>query len=489
MSARNAISAATIALLLSPFLILAARGLAGGGGSLDVGETIGVLGFTFFQAFASALTSIVLGIAGGMGLIWANTRFNERQSRVLEAFALLPNAVPVLLVLLASLKLFPTVRGFAGIVVVHALLNIGLVAVSFAQLARAKIAGMAELAWVEGSGRAAFLLRGALPYLRPDLVRLFLFVFALCFSSFAVPLVMGGSRATTIEVLIYQKIRVLGDWNAALILAAIQVAAVLTLSVFLRRETAAGLASRLSRSPLLAWRWGLGAATVPGIIVVAGSMKGFFSGWEGLSRLDALMSELPQLFLGSLAVGSLTGFLVIAWLALLAYAEPKGSVRRFLLGFAAPSSVLVGFAILIAWRATGWATFVKIAIGLSMITVPSFYRLKWDALLHALEGQRSIARVLGASEAHSFRQVIWPQIARQGFFLGGLASLWAWGDFALSAVVAERSVTAAMVVEGLMESYRLEPATSLVSLVIAGGFLNFAIFAGVGRVLGSKPVS
>ena len=489
MSARNAISAVSIALLLSPLLILAARGYAEGGAAFDVEETLDVLKITFNQAFASSLVSVVFGIMGGMGLIWANTRFGERTARVFEVVALLPNAVPVLLVLLAALKLFPTVRGLAGIVIVHALLNIGLVAVSFAQLARAKVAGMAELAWIEGAGRTRFLLFGALPYLRDDLARLFLFVFAVCFSSFAVPLVMGGSGAVTIEVLIYHKLRVQGDWSAALLLAVLQIVVLLTFSFLLRREMAAGLASRLSRSPLLAWRWGAAAAIVPGVIVLGGSLKGFLSGWEGLLRLDALVRSLPELFLGSLTVGSLTGLLVVAWLALLAYAQPKGPARKFLLGFAAPSSVLVGFAILIVWRAIGWPTFIKIAIGLSLIIVPSFYRLQWDALLQALEGQRAIARVLGASEALSFRQVVWPQIARQGFFLGGLASLWAWGDFAVSAVVAERSVTAAMVVEGLMESYRLGPATSLVSLVIAGGFLNFAIFAGVGRVLGAKPVS
>jgi thiamine transport system permease protein len=199
-----------------------------------------------------------------------------------------------------------------------------------------------------------------------------------------------------------------------------------------------------------------------------------------------LLEELPGLIAGSISVGLLTALFSMLWLLLVAYIGPRGFFRRVLIGYSAPSTVLTGFAILILVPDDGLDPLLRISLGLALILTPSFYRLRWDSVLSGLEGQRAIAGILGASNWQIFRSVILPQVWRPVFAVGALASLWAWGDFALSSVVAGRKVTLAMAVHALIDSYRLDAATVLVWIVALGGAASFAIFTGVGRVLGSK---
>jgi thiamine transport system permease protein len=479
---RLAVSLSVVLVLLFPFLVILANEHSIRFPNAE--QTASVLLLTILQASLSALASVVFGIIGGLGLM----HLSSNKKRLVGAIAILPNVVPVLILLLSVMKFFPWARGLTGIVLVHALLNTGLVAVGFSQLVCARLSGLAELAWVEGASSWKFFVRGALPELRGDLSLIFLFVFALSFSSFAVPLMIGGSHATTIEVLIYQKMRMSLDWAEALGLALLQVLAIFSFSFVLQRSAKSSFFStRATDVPLLKWWPGLFFALAPSAVLLAGLFDGFLKGLQQLRALDMNGAELSQLVAGSILVGFIAGISVVVLLLALAYARPSGFFRRVLIGYAAPSSVLVGLGLLIFWRALGIATIFKIAFGIALIGLPAFYRYQWDALLSSLDGQIQVAKSLGAGDGLVFNRVVFPQVVRSAFSIGGILSLWAWGDFALSSVVAERSVTLAMLVRGMMSSYRLDAATVLIWVLIFGGLCTFAIFNGVGYVLGAKP--
>lgn len=450
-------------------------------------EFIEVAGFTFLQAALSSFFSVVVGSMGALGLLWVMRSMSARGVVLVESCILMPNVAPVLVILLSVMKLFPFSKGLPGIVLVHTLLNAGLVSVSLARSLRDRLGGMAELAWVEGAGRTRFICRVALPFMRGELGLVFLFVFAFCFTSFAVPLMIGGSQGTTIETLIYQKIRISGDWGAALGLATFQMLAVFALSWFLGKPTHFHRPPRPVLSPLLTWKWGVLWVLVAPAVLIAGLVGDFRSGWARVTSMGLLEIEMPRLVLGSFVIAIGTGLLTILMLLLLAFIDPRGWVRRALIGYVAPSSVLMGFALLIAFRETGLATYLKLMVGITLVSVPAFYRLRWDALLASIQGQRVIAWSLGASEWMTFGKLVFPQVIRPACYLAGLAALWAWGDISLSTVVAEKSVTVALLVSNLMGSYRLDAATFLIWVLILGGVITFAFFAGVGFVLGSKP--
>ncbi len=477
-----------ILLFASPILILLGSGVHPSGTFSP--EVLEVFGFTFAQAFFSAALAMGLGLFGAYGLAAAQSRFGRANGKFLEAVALLPTVAPVLLFLLAVMKFMPSVRGLSGVIIVHALLNTGLVAASTLRLFRAKVAGLADLAWIEGSSRLRFLTKVALPLLSSDLRMVFAFVFAICFSSLAVPLVIGGSQATTLEVLIWQTLRIDGDFSRALGIAILQVASILVLIVLLRHRTQSSSAVNVSSAqPLLANIWGLPVVLFPSVLIIAALLDRPWVGVGLFFQSDVLVREVLKGFVGSTFVALGTGLAVAGCLLAVAFIEPRGAWRRVMLGYVAPSSVITGFALLIAWRSFGFATYLKIMISLTLMTVPSFYRLYWDAALEGLRHQRIVAMSLGASAWLTFRRIVLPQLIRPACFVAGLSSLWAWGDFALSRVVAERDVTLGMTVQSLMSTYRLEIATFLVWILLIGGAMTFFIFEGVGRVLGQKSSS
>ena len=185
-----------------------------------------------------------------MGLNRVALSSNLKRTRAFEVLVLLPNAAPVLLLLLAVIKFFPWARGLPGILLAHVLLNSGLVAVALVTLFQNKLSGQAELAWIEGASKWRFFRVGVLSYLKTDITVLGLFVFAICFASFSVPLLLGGSRATTMETLIFQKIRLSGDWGEAVALASIQAAAIFAISCFLNFRTTPALAAEKRALPI-----------------------------------------------------------------------------------------------------------------------------------------------------------------------------------------------------------------------------------------------
>ncbi|MCM2281525.1 MAG: ABC transporter permease subunit [Bdellovibrionaceae bacterium] len=477
VSLRLLLFAIVLLVLLSPYVILFLRFPTWT--ALPADRVLNVFAFTAWQAVVSALGAMLGGVAGAMGLL----AFAHRSW--LRLLALLPNAVPVVLVILATMNVWPDVRGLSGIVLIHVLLNVGLVSVSVAGLLATRLSGLADLAYIEGASRWTFLVRGALPQIAPDLFRLFLFVFAVCFSSFAVPLAIGGSQATTVEVLIYEQIRVSPDWSGAMGLAALQTSAIFLLAALIGRQTRTSVGEART-SPLLQWRPGVVFALLPVVIVVGGLFSRVVRGWAQFGALPGFSEELPRLAAGSVITGFLTGVICAVLLLLLMIARPQGWARRLLLGLAAPSSVLTGFALLFLWSETGWVSLVKIAFGLSLIFVPAFYRLRWDGALGALEGQTIVARTLGASERLIVSRVLLPQLWETCLFLAGLGSFWAWGDFALSAVVGEKTLTLAMLAQSLMGTYRLDLATAVVCMIFIGGTLSFSMFWGTGRVLGTQ---
>ena len=476
---------AVVLLLLSPVVVLFASGVTPSGTTSPL--VAEVFAFTFLQAFLSAAVALVLGILGAYGLEAAATRWGSANGRFLEALSLLPNVAPVLIFLLAIMKFAPWLRGLTGIIAVHAMLNTGLVSVSVLRLSRAKIAGLADLAWIEGSGRVRFFFKVVLPLLASDLRMIFAFVFAICFSSLAVPLMLSGSSATTLEVLIWQVLRIDGDLSRAFGLSILQFASILALTFLLKNRTRSSNAvSARTPQPLLSTFWGLPFTVLPSLLLIASMFDGPRKGAIELFGSPLGNFNLISCVVGSFAVAIGTGCVVAFVLLLIAYVEPRGWLRRFLVGYVAPSSVITGFAILIAWREIGPATYVKIILALALIMVPSFYRLYWDATLESLNQQRVVAMSLGASGWLAFRRIVLPQVTRPVFFIAGLASLWSWGDFALSRVIAERDVTLGMTVQSLMGAYRFDIATFLVWVLLLGGAMTFFMFEGVGRVLGQK---
>lgn len=487
MSPRNLIRSAFLLYLVFPFLFLLFQFRIS---SWPEGqELFWAFKNSFLQALFSSAGSLALGAWVAFGLICFNKE-NRRQSRIriiLEMLCLFPNFLPPLFVLLALLNLIdPFPMGIIGITIAHTVINFGLIAVMLAHIIENKIGSLAEQAYIEGASRWLFLRRVFWPLLKHDLFLLFLFVFAICFGSFAIPLIVGGGRGTTVEVLIYEKIRLSSNWSEAVILALFQSAFIFVLSVLAKQRNSTGGPARSSNLRLL--------RSFSGVLALMGVMGfcalGYFQGLrEGVHQIKdfyELQSPLIWNFFGTLAMGLSVGLLAYGSLLLIAYCWPRRWFERFLAGYVAPSTALCCFAFLILGTNESFWPFIKIPLAFNLLCVASLYRMGWDGLLRGLENQIHVARILGAPAPQIFKQVLLPQISERAALLAGVAAVWACGDYSVSRILAHREVTLAMMTETLMSSYRLGMATILsLSLIVCGAICFFTI-RGVGRVLGRK---
>ncbi len=455
----------------------------------DHTEMLESLSFTMTQAFLSSLFAMILGSGGALGLI----SFSQGKLRsVSEVFALLPSLLPPLFVILPFLNIASFFHfepfGLWGIVSVNVLMNLGLTSVVLARVIESKLGPMIELSWIEGASRWKMLQSGVFSYLRIDLVSLSFYLFTLFFASFSIPLILGSSDGITLEVLIYEKIRLSGDWSEAVLLGLLQIFILFFFSFGVRQN----FAGKISRQPNLT---GLRAPSLLGIplfvslFLVAGQFFGLARGWGYLLNSPVLLAELPLLLGGTLIVGIGTGLLVLILLMLVAGLSPHLGLDRFLVGYTAPSTVLTGFAFLLLGVESWLGIHLSLICGLALLVVPSLYRMMARGLLVAIQNQVIVARLGGAGWWAIFDKIVFPQICRQFWWLAGMSSLWACGDYALSSLVVENNTTLALAIKGYMSSYHLDLATALNSILLVVGMNCLLGFGGLARVCRTESFS
>ncbi|WP_415406340.1 ABC transporter permease subunit [Sulfurovum sp. CS9] len=208
-----------------------------------------LLKFTLYQAFLSTLLSIVVGIT----LSWSLAHQQHFKGRgVLVALFSSSLVLPTLIVVFGLIGIFGRngwinqlsmylfdhsfgsyLYGLTGILIAHVYLN-------------ASFASRSLLHTFESIPKEKYKLAKSLnftifqrflyvewPALRPTLLSIASTIFLLCFTSFAIVLVLGGSPAyNTLEVAIYEAVKLDFDIAMALKLALIQLAVSTLLVVF-----------------------------------------------------------------------------------------------------------------------------------------------------------------------------------------------------------------------------------------------------------------
>lgn len=484
MNLRNYLRLSLVLFLLFPFLFLITQFPATQ--VPDWEELFWAFKNSFIQAFFSTVFSLLLGFWACLGLLFFNSGPRQLVRRFLEVLCLLPNFLPSIFILLSVLNVLdPFPMGIPGIVIIHTFMNFGLVAVLLAGIIEAKLGGMVELAYVEGVSRWTFILKGLFPILKKDLALIGLFIFIICFGSFAVPLVVGGGRGTTVEVLIYEKIRLSSDWGDAVLLAFLQSTFIFALSFLSQSERGTHI-KREANMQLLQSKSGILLILGLTVLYLFGYLQGFVSGLSMWSSFYELKSALIWNFLGTMVIGISVGIVAYAGLLLIAFCWPKIWFEKFLNGYIAPSTSLACFSLLIMGPNEGFFSFLKIPIVLVLLCLTNLYRMGWDSQLQTLYPQVTVAYAMGASCKQIFKEILFPQLSRRAGLLAGIASIWACGDFAVSRILAHRDLSIAMMTETLMSSYRLNQAIVLSGLIIISGILCFVFCLGGSRVLHRK---
>ncbi len=476
--------------LFSPLLILISQ--VGDLTNPFRAELFRVLQQTFLQASASSLAALILGLAGALGLVRVSSRVVRRG---LETLVLLPSLLPTLFVLVAMLNLvtaftrFPF--GFLGVVLVHTVVNMGLVAVILSRRLESLGGPMIELATVEGVSRLR-LLFAVLGALRADIGRLGFAIFATCFTAVSAPLIVGAGRGETIEVLIYRAVISRGDWSYGLSLAILQVGVVALFSWMMPlpqlRESTSEVRN-LSRLPVFA---GLTVMLLITAVLVVGGFLNLGEGLGEFAKQPTLVLTWVSALAGTFAECFMVGALSWLLLATMAYQYPHPWLHRVVAAVVAPSAAVMALALFVVFDAQSapkpLVLFV-ISLGFAVLVWPALYRFRLESRLAELEPQIQVARVLGASRWRIFFRVVRPQIKSDLGFLAGVSALWASGDFVLASLVAGRELTLGIAAQGFLGGYRLGLAAVMTLSSLVVGLMVYAIFVGRSEWSDQKLIS
>ena len=436
------------------------------------------------QAGLSATLSCLFGWLLAHSAIYARPQTKPRLwLALLNTIPVMPTLVVVLMLIAfygrngllaqANLGYSGSIYSLVGVLAAHTFINAPWV---MQQLLR-QYSGLTQAQWQNaqmlGLNPARTFQLIDWPLIRGALLRQWGVVFLLCFTSFAVVLVLAGSpKWATLEVRLYQLLTLDFDISGAVGVAWIQVGLLLPMVYFLNRssKTLYSLGAPVQR-PVSNWGtglWVLVSALWLGPMLALGWRAGQVD-WIQLLSQSVLSQALMTSFI--IGVTSAVMALILGWC--LARARP--GMRLDALGwlfFLVPSQVMA-LAMFLISRNLGWGS-PGVAVWLSntlmclpfVLTLlrPEISRFPQDPLMDSL----------GLSGFSRWRKIHWPRhrhSLRWAFvFCFGLSL----GDFGVVALFGSQDfLTLPYLLYQKLGSYRSQDAYALAMLMWLGLFLLF----------------
>lgn len=468
-----------VALLTLPYILLffAAQNIS----NLEWDEFFWAAKNTLWQGLGTTAVALVFGFVMSFGI----PKSQQRSTQILLLLPMLLPSLFVILVFLASLNPFP--YGNLAVILIQGFLYSGLVAVLLHNSFKERLYSLSEMAQVLGANAMQFFWKTRSLILR-DLATVAFIVFVASTSSFAIPLIVSGGSGTNLEILIYEKIRLGQNWGQAASLVLIQLGIALGLSFALNRLTAPTAKLEARKSFVPTWFFSKISFAVVGLYLIyfCGTLLGQFAfGWSEVQRVPDLWWTFFLSLPISLSLSFLFGALVFLGLCAVCFLRPKPQELNILRGWIAPSTAIVGFAF-ISLEAFDIPRSVSYLLALWGLYFVGLWRMGLDRRFESLGLQLNVADISGASRWLVFKRVVFPQVKGWLVFLSGLASLWAFCDFALAKIILGTQSYTVLIVESLLSSYRSEAGLTLAVVQLFVGSIFFILFGGIAHVLSEK---
>jgi len=491
-----------------------------------------VIGFSLYQAFLSALLSILVGLPGA----WLLTYYNFPGKRWFRLLTYLPFILPSILVVLAMLLFYgnngwinrglmtllgtdePQVHflySLTGILIAHVFYNFPLAMKIIGDQWERISLKYHHAASSLGVGNMRRFFGITLPLLMPSIGSAFVLIFLLCMNSFAIILVLGGGiRYTTIEVLIYQLARIELDFSGAASLAFLQGGlSLIGMAIMLKgrdrrvdQESASKswLPEKLRNRSMKAWFglcWILLVlifALGPLFAILMDSFRKFEHGewiytwywyrelftWrENNYFLSSLWNSL-RIGLGSALISSISG---LGLVSIIAYR--KGVKRRFwemLTIFPiALSTVVFG----VAWfhfyqeHLAGTVPLIFVVMAMhALLTCPYWIRIVLPTLESIPLQWHTESKMLGKQPLEYGVRILWPWLSKTfliAFFFSFSLSL---GELNSTMMIADETVrTLPLEIYGAISGYRFSYASAVAVILL---ILSVSTFLLVERSIG-----
>lgn len=463
------------------------------------------LRFSLLQSFLSASLSVLLAIPVSRAL--ARRRFRGRA--ILITLLGAPFILPVIVAVMGLLAVFgrsgilsdllalfglPPVQiyGLHGVVLAHVFFNLPLATRILLQAwqdipaERFRLAASLNLrGWQSFRVLEAPMLIRALP-------GAWLVIFALCLSSFAVVLVLGGGpKATTIELAIYQAFRFDFDLARAAMLAMVQTVLVgIVALVALRHDAGQALGGGLDR---VVQRWDASTAVARALDAFALVLATAFLilpiamlVWDGLQGLLHLPSQVWAALRISLivALGSTALCLALAVpIALGAVRHPRLEAVGLLGIVSSPLVLGTGLFLMIHPFANPIdLAFAVTTLVNALMALPFALRVLVPALRQSEADFGRLADALDLRGWARLRYLLLPRARRPLGFAAGLTAALSMGDLGVIALFADPNrATLPLQMFRLMSAYRMEAAAGAGLLLLFSSLALFWIFDRGGR--------
>ena len=476
-----------------------------------------LLRFTLFQATLSTILSLIIGTL----LAWSLTHQPHFRGRAILITLFSSSLVlPTLIVAFGIITVLGNhgwlnqliewagghtlgsfVYGLGGILVAHVYLNASFAAVGLLQAFEsiptdkyrlAKSLGLTP--WQRFRTVEWVALRGSFPSIGAT-------IFLLCFSSFAIVLLLGGSPSyNTLEVAIYEAVRVDFDIPYALRLALIQLAISAALVLFTSRLRG-GLHNLKEGTRIHSWRdslrWRLLQRTIISLLFVLYLLPLLAVFLDGL-QADLISIVTRPLFVRSLwmslLIASASAVLTIAIALMLADTRrhfgapfrlpnntPLVRLLSLLVAFSgnlylAIPSLILGLGFFLIARMFGgsmqaWGI-VAIITANVLMSLPFALSVVAPAMQKTAQRYDKLVFSLGLSAWSRWRHAEWPYLRRSVAYIGALSFALSLGDLGVIALFGNREVTTLpWYLYQLMGSYRTQDAAgvALIMLVLVLG--------------------
>ncbi|UYV37806.1 thiamine/thiamine pyrophosphate ABC transporter permease ThiP [Rhodobacteraceae bacterium D3-12] len=460
----------------------------------------GTVRFTVFQAFLSALISVLLAVPVAKAL--ARRRFFGRKLLITLLGA--PFILPVIVAVVGLLAVFGrsgivnqllgvfgaepiSIYGLKGVVLAHVFFNLPLATRMILQGWQAIPGERFRLAATLGMTPWQVSRTLEWPMLRSLVPGAAMVIFVLCLSSFAVALTLGGGpRATTIELAIYQSFRLDFDLGRAAMLSMVQlVLAGGAAAVALALAAPAGFGAGLDRV-VRRFEAERGAVRVlDGVVLVAAA--GFLllplgmivlSGIAGLGRVPDVVYEAALVSLGIALVS--TALTVGLALALARQGEVWGY-----LGLAI-SPMVIGTGAFLILNPVIDPRLVALPVTATvnaLMALPFAVRILAPEM-RAIEAEYGrLADSLGLFGWARMRWLILPRLRKSLGFAAGLAAALSMGDLGVVALFAAPDwATLPLQMYRLMGAYQMQAAAGAGLILLCLSLVLFWIFDRGGRV-------
>ncbi|AZZ35780.1 hypothetical protein CIK05_02835 [Bdellovibrio sp. qaytius] len=437
-------------------------------------EILWALKNSLIQSLSTAALSVFFGFFGALGLLQVKGRWHQ----VLKFLVAVPVFLPSLFSILIGISIiYFTPLGSLGVIYFLTLINIGFAASVICEEITAQLGQLGFVGEVYGLTKTKFLYKILWPLVRKSVGFVFIVIFVNSMTAFTIPLLVGGSRGTNFEVLIYEKIFIDQNWASAVGLGLMQLAMIAVFAFLLQNRPT--LAVREFKSSRL-------IGSYVGLAGLALYIKLYFWSYIKLfwESLDAYF--IPEMFNAEFCTAIYNSLILFVFcLAVFAilflgvlYLKYEQQNLKFINFFLNPSSVLVGFGFYLLLPANHFFySMLKIALVIGVVSFVGFMKLVFENQMHLFESQVKVAKSFGVNYLHFVFKIYFPQIKKRLHYAISLLFIFSVSEFGLIKVSGAEINTLGTEMASYLSSYRSEGAF-VISLVILAIWLIATIISG-----------